>query len=91
MLKVHIMTAAERQKDGTFVKQIDSVYASLELARAAMKRIADTFNSEDALYKDWRAETPSGQVDALELERLEGNHYECQTSYKIRPFNVIAE
>lgn len=85
------MTAAERQKDGTFVKQIDSVYASLELARAAMKRIADTFNCEDELYKDWRARTPIGQIDDLSLDRLEGNHYQCQTFYKIRPYNVIAE
>jgi hypothetical protein len=91
MQRVQVMTAAELQKDGSFIKQIHAVYASIESARAEMQRIADTFNSEDGLYKDWRAETPIGQVDALSLERLEGNHYQCQTFYKIRPYNVIAE
>lgn len=91
MQKVHIMTAAERQKNGEFVKHIHAVYASLDLARAAMKKIADTFNCEDELYKDWRADTPIGQVDDLSLELFDGKHYQCQTFYTILPYDVVAE
>lgn len=85
---VFIITCADRQKDGTFVKHIQNVYTTIELGRAELARIAATFNCGVDQYVDWRAERP--QLDDLSLELLVGNHYQCQSFYRLRPYDIKA-
>jgi hypothetical protein len=79
-LTVSIITVSNRDDvDGSFTKHLHSVYASLDGARAKLKAIQAGYANED----EWRAKTPLSGSDALSIDLLVGDFYQCKTFYSI--------
>lgn len=81
--KVFIITIDIRQKDGSYEKSIDSVWATNDLAKDEFMRIAEQYNGTEEKYKDWRAARPNLQVNNLSVEVLINDYYTCKNFYSI--------
>ena len=79
---VFIITTSCRQDNGSFNKNIASVWTTKEAARKELNRIKAGYDRED-LREIYRARTPSCQIDDLSVEVLKGNFWECISFYSI--------
>lgn len=81
--KVFIITIEVLQNDGSFEKSIDSVWATDDLAKGELERIAEKYNGTEEKFINWRAVNPSLQNNKLSIELLVGGYYNCKNFYSI--------